>query len=165
VKVLVVGGGGREHALAWSLARSPSVSEVLVAPGNAGTATENKTRNVPIPATDLAALVELARSERPDLVVLDVMLPHRDGLQILSDLSSERDLADVPVILLTAKTLIEDRRAGWRAGCAEFIPKPFSPNELVETVGRVRAMSSQERSEHRRSALARLGEEGTGTPG
>jgi len=109
--------------------------------------------------------LELARSERPDLVVLDVMLPHRDGLQILSDLSSERDLADVPVILLTAKTLIEDRRAGWRAGCAEFIPKPFSPNELVETVGRVRAMSSQERSEHRRSALARLGEEGTGTPG
>lgn len=101
--------------------------------------------------------LELARSGRPDVVVLDVMLPERDGLQILGDLSSDRDLAEVPVILLTAKTLIEDRLAGWRAGCTEFMAKPFSPSELVDTVGRVHAMSSQERSEHRRSALARLG--------
>jgi DNA-binding response OmpR family regulator len=85
------------------------------------------------------------------------MLPERDGLQILGDLSSEPELAEVPVILLTAKTQIEDRLAGWRAGCTEFMAKPFSPSELVETVGRVHAMSSAERSEHRRSALARLG--------
>ena len=103
--------------------------------------------------------LELARTERPDVVVLDVMLPARDGFQILGDLSIERDLADVPVILLTAKTLVEDRLAGWRAGCTEFMSKPFSPNELVETVGRVHAMSSEERSEHRRLALARLGSE------
>ena len=48
MKVLVIGGGGREHALAWKLAQSPRVSEVLVAPGNAGTATESKCRNVAV---------------------------------------------------------------------------------------------------------------------
>jgi phosphoribosylamine--glycine ligase len=53
MKVLVVGGGGREHALAWKLAQSPRVSEVLVAPGNAGTATEPRCRNVAIPADDI----------------------------------------------------------------------------------------------------------------
>jgi phosphoribosylamine--glycine ligase len=80
VKVLVVGSGGREHALAWSLARSPSVSEVLVAPGNAGTATENKTRNVPTPATDLAGLVELARSERVELTIVGPETPLVGGI-------------------------------------------------------------------------------------
>jgi DNA-binding response OmpR family regulator len=61
------------------------------------------------------------------------------------------------VVLLTAKTQVEDRLAGWRAGCAAFMTKPFSPTELVETVDRVHAMSPDERSEHRREALARLG--------
>ena len=49
-KVLIIGGGGREHALAWKCAQSPRVSEVLVAPGNAGTATEPRVRNVAIDA-------------------------------------------------------------------------------------------------------------------
>jgi len=101
--------------------------------------------------------LELARNERPDVVVLDVMLPVRDGFQVIGDLSSEQNLADVPVILLTAKTLVEDRLAGWRAGCTEFVSKPFLPSELVELVGRVHAMTSEERTEHRRRALARLG--------
>jgi DNA-binding response OmpR family regulator len=101
--------------------------------------------------------LELARSERPDVVVLDVMLPTRDGFQVLGDLSSERDLAQVPVILLTAKTQVKDRLAGWRAGCSEFMSKPFAPQELVETVGRVLAMTSEQRSERRRGALAQLG--------
>lgn len=101
--------------------------------------------------------LELARLERPDVVVLDVMLPARDGFQILGDLSTEPHLADVPVVLLTAKTQVEDRLAGWRAGCTEFMTKPFTPKELVETVGRVHAMSSHERSEHRQAALDRLG--------
>jgi phosphoribosylamine--glycine ligase len=56
MKVLVVGGGGREHALAWKCAASPRVSEVLVAPGNAGTATEPNMRNVAIAAEDIAGL-------------------------------------------------------------------------------------------------------------
>jgi phosphoribosylamine---glycine ligase len=68
VKVLVVGSGGREHALAWKLARSPSVEQVFVAPGNAGTAAI--ARNVPIPALDVPRLLEFATSEGIDLTVV-----------------------------------------------------------------------------------------------
>ncbi len=63
MKVLVIGGGGREHALAWKLAQSPRVTAVLVAPGNAGTANEPKCRNVAVSALDMPALVALARAE------------------------------------------------------------------------------------------------------
>ncbi len=63
MKVLVIGSGGREHALAWKLAQSPRISEVLVAPGNAGTATEVKCRNVAVSATDLDALLNLVETE------------------------------------------------------------------------------------------------------
>ena len=57
IKVLIVGGGGREHALAWKCAQSPRVREVIVAPGNAGTQAEPRVRNVAVPATDIAGLV------------------------------------------------------------------------------------------------------------
>jgi phosphoribosylamine--glycine ligase len=70
VKVLVIGGGGREHALAWKLAQSPRVTEVLVAPGNAGTALEPKCRNAPVPGTDIGGLVALARAEGIGLTVV-----------------------------------------------------------------------------------------------
>ena len=68
--VLVIGGGGREHALAWKCAQSPRVTEVLVAPGNAGTAIEPKCRNAPVAAMDIAGLVALARAERVALTVV-----------------------------------------------------------------------------------------------
>jgi phosphoribosylamine---glycine ligase len=75
MKVLIVGGGGREHALAWRCAAAARVAEVLVAPGNAGTATEPKVRNVGIAAEDIAGLVQLARSERVDLTVIGPEAP------------------------------------------------------------------------------------------
>jgi phosphoribosylamine---glycine ligase len=70
MKVLIVGGGGREHALAWKCAAAARVTEVLVAPGNAGTATEPKVRNVAVAAEDVAALVRLAKAERVDLTIV-----------------------------------------------------------------------------------------------
>ena len=70
MKVLIVGNGGREHALAWRCAAAPAVTEVLVAPGNAGTAAEARVRNVPIAATDLPALVGLAQSEQIGLTII-----------------------------------------------------------------------------------------------
>ncbi len=70
MKILVIGSGGREHALAWKLAQSPRISEVLVAPGNAGTAKEAKCRNVAVPATDLDALLNLAETEGVALTVV-----------------------------------------------------------------------------------------------
>jgi phosphoribosylamine---glycine ligase len=70
VKVLVIGGGGREHALAWKCAQSALVTEVIVAPGNAGTAREAKTRNVDVAVDDFDGLVELARAERIELTIV-----------------------------------------------------------------------------------------------
>jgi len=75
VKVLVIGGGGREHALAWKCAQSARVTEVLVAPGNAGTALEPKLRNVPVAADDIGALVGLARNERVGLTIVGPEAP------------------------------------------------------------------------------------------
>jgi phosphoribosylamine--glycine ligase len=80
VKVLVVGNGGREHALAWKLAQSQAVTEVLVAPGNAGTANEKKTRNVPIAAMDFGALIELAHAERVGLTIVGPEVPLVAGI-------------------------------------------------------------------------------------
>ncbi|MCD9029348.1 phosphoribosylamine--glycine ligase [Luteimonas sp. BDR2-5] len=79
-KVLVIGSGGREHALAWKLAQSPQVDEVLVAPGNAGTATEAKCRNVEIAATDLDALRTLARDEGVAFTVVGPEAPLVAGI-------------------------------------------------------------------------------------
>jgi phosphoribosylamine--glycine ligase len=70
MKVLIVGGGGREHALAWKCAAAARVTEVLVAPGNAGTATEAKVRNVAVGVEDIPALVALAVAERVDLTII-----------------------------------------------------------------------------------------------
>jgi phosphoribosylamine--glycine ligase len=75
VKILIVGGGGREHALAWACARAAGVSEVLVAPGNAGTASEPHMRNVPVAATDLAGLVALAQREAVALTIIGPETP------------------------------------------------------------------------------------------
>jgi phosphoribosylamine--glycine ligase len=75
VKVLIIGGGGREHALAWKVAQSPRVAEVLVAPGNAGTALEAGCRNVAVAANDIAGLVALARAEGVALTVVGPEAP------------------------------------------------------------------------------------------
>jgi phosphoribosylamine--glycine ligase len=70
MKVLVVGSGGREHALAWKCAQSPRVTEVLVAPGNAGTATEPRVRNVAVAADDVSGLADLAAFECVDFTIV-----------------------------------------------------------------------------------------------
>jgi phosphoribosylamine--glycine ligase len=84
MKILVVGGGGREHALAWSLRRSPAVEQILVAPGNAGTATMQgpgaPVANVPLAATDVASLRAYARDNRIDLTVVGPEAPLDAGI-------------------------------------------------------------------------------------
>jgi phosphoribosylamine---glycine ligase len=70
MKVLIIGSGGREHALAWKCAASARVTEVIVAPGNAGTATEPKVRNANVPAEDIPALIALALAEKVALTII-----------------------------------------------------------------------------------------------
>jgi phosphoribosylamine---glycine ligase len=78
MKVLVVGSGGREHALAWKISKSPRLTRLWVAPGNAGTALEAE--NVPIAADDIAGLVAFAKKEKVDLVVVGPEVPLTLGL-------------------------------------------------------------------------------------
>lgn len=80
MKVLMIGGGGREHALAWKLAQSKQVEQVFVAPGNAGTATEPKLTNVAIAATDLEGLLAFARDEQVGLTVVGPEAPLVGGV-------------------------------------------------------------------------------------
>ncbi len=101
MKILVIGSGGREHALAWKLAQSPRVSEVLVAPGNAGTASEPRCRNVAIAVNDLDALLALARTEAVELTVVGPEVPlvagivdrfHTAGLRIFGPTAAAAQL-------------------------------------------------------------------------
>ena len=80
MKVLVVGGGGREHALAWKAAQSPRVHRVFVAPGNAGTARESKVENVALAAADIDALLDFAGSETVDLTIVGPEAPLVAGI-------------------------------------------------------------------------------------
>ncbi|HEX5304892.1 MAG TPA: phosphoribosylamine--glycine ligase [Dyella sp.] len=75
MKVLVIGNGGREHALAWKLKQSPRVDEVIVAPGNAGTARERGVRNADVAANDIAGLLALAKAEKIGLTVVGPEVP------------------------------------------------------------------------------------------
>lgn len=101
--------------------------------------------------------LEIALAERPDAVVLDLMLPKLDGISVLETLAGNEQTRDVPVILLTAKTQREDRRAAWRAGCTDYLTKPFSPVDLVKVAERAAEMSAAERSDRRERELALLG--------
>jgi phosphoribosylamine--glycine ligase len=80
MKILVVGGGGREHALAWKLSQTPVAESVFVAPGNAGTDAEPGLENVAIAADDIDALVEFAKSKHIDLTVIGPEQPLVAGI-------------------------------------------------------------------------------------
>jgi len=101
MKILVIGSGGREHALAWKLAQSPHVDEVVVAPGNAGTAREPRMRNANVSATDLDGLLKLAEGERVDFTVVGPEAPlvagvvdrfRRSGLRIFGPTAAAAQL-------------------------------------------------------------------------
>ena len=75
MKILIIGGGGREHALAWKIAQSPQTEKIFVAPGNAGTAHENKCENVAINADDIDGLLHFAQQKKIDLTVVGPEAP------------------------------------------------------------------------------------------
>jgi CheY-like chemotaxis protein len=87
-----------------------------------------------VEARDGDESVELARACEPDLIVLDMMMPGRTGLEVITELRTESRFAETPVIMLTARAQAEDREAAEMAGATCFLPKPFSPLELASTV-------------------------------
>jgi DNA-binding response OmpR family regulator len=75
-----------------------------------------------------------AQHDRPDLIVLDVMMPQLDGLEVCRQLRADRRTRDVPIIMLTAKATESDRVVGLELGADDYVTKPFSPRELVARV-------------------------------
>ncbi|HET8719327.1 MAG TPA: response regulator [Nocardioidaceae bacterium] len=88
---------------------------------------------------DGAAAVSACRERRPDLVLLDVMMPGMSGLDACRALRDDSGLATVPVILLTARAQESDIEQGFRAGADDYVVKPFSPRELASRVTAVLA--------------------------
>ena len=87
-----------------------------------------------IEAHDGAEALELARSEQPDLAVLDVMMPKMDGYELTQRLREDEATSRMPIILLTARTQEADVQHGFDAGADDYIRKPFSPEELRSRV-------------------------------
>jgi CheY-like chemotaxis protein len=90
-----------------------------------------------VTAADGEAGLERLREQRPDVVVCDVMMPGIDGLEVCRRIKAERETADLPVVLLTARDRAEDRAAGEAAGCDAYLTKPFSPLHLIDVIGDV----------------------------
>ena len=79
----------------------------------------------------------MVRADRPDLILLDVIMPKKNGFEVLSALKSDPELKRIPVIMLTVKVQSEDISYGLREGAEYYLPKPFHPNELCALVERV----------------------------
>jgi DNA-binding response OmpR family regulator len=108
-------------------------------------------------ASDGIAGVEIAKSERPDVILLDVMMPGMDGWQVAENLTDDEATSHIPLIFLTARAELRDRAKGLELGGIDYITKPFNPVDLAKVVetllDRVRR---GERDELRREKIAEL---------
>ncbi len=100
--------------------------------------------------------VSQAREHRPDLVLLDVMMPVKDGWETLNELKADPDLKDIPIVMLTAKVQEEDQFRALAAGAADYVTKPFHPTSLVRTVRTVLATTDADLEQRRQEALRKL---------
>jgi CheY-like chemotaxis protein len=87
-----------------------------------------------VEASDGDEAFERARAVEPDVILLDMMMPGRSGLEVLRDLRADARLSKTPVVMLTARAQASDAAAASQAGADHFLPKPFSPNLLAELV-------------------------------
>ncbi|MFL6174071.1 MAG: response regulator transcription factor [Marmoricola sp.] len=90
-----------------------------------------------LPVADGTAAVEACLANRPDLVILDVMMPGMSGLEAARVLRADESMTGVPIIMLTARAQESDIEQGFEAGADDYVVKPFSPRELALRVGAV----------------------------
>ena len=90
-----------------------------------------------VTALDGEQALERARAEKPDLIVLDIMMPKLDGYETCKRLKADPETKDVPVILLSAKGRNVDQKVGFEVGADDYITKPFSPRKLVERINAI----------------------------
>jgi DNA-binding response OmpR family regulator len=108
-------------------------------------------------APDGVTGLELARSERPDAILLDVMMPGLDGWNVAEQLLSDEGTSAIPIIFLTARADLRDRVRGMDAGGLDYITKPFNPLELASLVREVVAAVEQgDREQLRTERIAEL---------
>ncbi|HZP42901.1 MAG TPA: response regulator [Candidatus Binatia bacterium] len=88
-------------------------------------------------AGDGRAAVTLAQAERPDLILMDLGIPHVDGLEASRQLKADPRSADIPIIALTARAMRGDEERARRAGCDEYLAKPCRPETIRQTVRRL----------------------------
>ena len=108
-------------------------------------------------AVDGASGLERAREEKPDVILLDVMLPQLDGWQVAERLLEQPETAEIPIVFLTARAELGDRARGLEIGGIDYLTKPFNP---VELAGQIRELLERvrrgERDELRQQKLAQL---------
>lgn len=104
-----------------------------------------------ISAHDGEEALEKVKTEKPDLVVLDILMPEMDGWDVLERIESDAELAGIPVIMLTARASDEDVLRGLETGAVEYMTKPFYPQDLVAAVKiNLEVFDPQLRQQHRR---------------
>jgi len=96
-------------------------------------------------AWDGKTAMRMMRDNRPDLLVLDIMMPQMDGWEILKLVREDEQLHDLPVVVLTAKVQEEDIARGWRMGADGYIVKPFNPVILADALRKVLEATPEER--------------------
>jgi|TARA_R110000772_G_scaffold140454_5_gene249628 DNA-binding response OmpR family regulator len=89
-----------------------------------------------------AALTSI-RAEKPNVVILDVMLPKMNGFEVLKAVRSDASVKDIPIIILTAKGQSQDRRMAEEIGANAFVTKPFSNQHIIETVQKLTSSSGE----------------------
>ena len=103
--------------------------------------------------------LELARTELPDVILLDVMMPGRSGWEVAEELLADESTSGIPIIFLTARAEIRDRAKGIDLGGVDYVTKPFNPVELAPLVqDLVRRVEGGERDDLRREKFAEVRE-------
>ncbi|MBC7327016.1 response regulator [bacterium] len=98
-----------------------------------------------VTAYDGKEALEKVEQEKPDLIILDVMMPQMDGFEVMQRLQANPKTRDIPVIMLTAKAQDADVFRGWQSGVTLYLTKPFSPFELISFVRRIfRSMEEED---------------------
>jgi two-component system alkaline phosphatase synthesis response regulator PhoP/two-component system response regulator VicR len=101
-----------------------------------------------ITAADGEEALEKSLSEKPDLIILDVMMPVMDGYETLRRLRENKATAAIPVVMLTAKSQDSDVFKGWQSGADLYLTKPFNRSELVSFIKRIFQGQSSQKSEY-----------------
>lgn len=123
MKVLVIGSGGREHALAWQCANFEEVQHVFVAPGNAGTALEHKISNIDIESEDISALIEFAKSETIDITIVGPEAPLVIGIV---------DEFQVQGLAIFGPTKLAAKLEGSKVFCKDFLQRNKIPTAFYQ---------------------------------